>query len=413
MERIVVGRDQSDMKTYGDTGTLFIGKHIVGKGEDAHLTTRVLLDAIRPHVITICGKRGSGKSFSLGVFVEELFKVEEDLRDRLCSVMIDTQGIFWTMKNSDEENLALLKEWKLEPRGFNTSVYVPAGQKKTFEGAGVDFDDVFSFSPAELTSDDWLNVFELDAVSGEGIILEKVISRLKVKENYSLQDIIDSIDKERGFEKEKLALENMFIAAQGWGIFSEGTKAPEVLVGGKISILDVSLTPQSVRSLLIALVSRKILSERIKARRQEELVKIELVEKNKVPMCWILIDEAHNFAPSEGTVASSEIMGRLVKEGRQPGISTVFATQRPEKLHPDILAQSDIVLSHRLTSKADIDALRAIMQTYMMWDITKYLNELPRLKGTAIILDDSTERPYKIRVRPRQSWHAGASPTAI
>ena len=65
MERIVVGRDQSDMKTYGDTGTLFIGKHIVGKGEDAHLTTRVLLDAIRPHVITICGKRGSGKSFSL------------------------------------------------------------------------------------------------------------------------------------------------------------------------------------------------------------------------------------------------------------------------------------------------------------------------------------------------------------
>ncbi len=352
-------------------------------------------------------------SFSLGVFVEELFKLEEDLRERLCSVLIDTQGIFWTMKNSDEENLALLKEWKLEPRGFNTSVYVPAGQKKIFEESGVDFDDIFSFSPSELTAEDWLNVFGIDAISGEGIILEKVISRMKTKENYNLQDIIDSIEKERGFEKEKLALENMFIAAQGWGIFSEGTKAPEILVGGKISILDVSLTPQSVRSLLVALISRKILAERIKARRQEELVKIELIEKNKTPMCWILIDEAHNFAPAQGTVASSEIMGRLVKEGRQPGISTVFATQRPEKLHPDILAQSDIVLSHRLTSKADIDALRAIMQTYMMWDITKYLNELPRLKGTAIVLDDSTERPYKIRIRPRQSWHAGASPTAI
>ncbi len=413
MKQIVIGRDQADAKIYGDGGSVFIGKHLVGTGEDAHLTSKVLLDVIRPHVITICGKRGEGKSYSMSVIVEELFKLEDDLKKRLCSVMIDTQGIFWTMKSPDEQHLALLKEWNMEPRGFQTSVYVPAGQRKTFEEAGVDFDDVFSFSPSELTSEDWLNVFNIEPVSTEGILLAKSMQILSTKEKYTIKDIIVAVKESEGFDKEKLALENMFVAAQGWGIFSSGTKAPEVLVGGKITILDVSLTPQSVRALLVTLISRKILDERIKARRQEELSKIELTEKGGVPMCWMFIDEAHNFAPASGKSAASDIMGRLVKEGRQPGISTVFATQRPEKLHPDVLAQSDIVISHRLTSKADIDALRAIMQSYMLWDIARYLNELPRLKGTAIVLDDASERLYKIRIRPRQSWHAGSSPTAI
>ena len=63
-------------------------------------------------------------------------------------------------------------------------------------------------------------------------------------------------------------------------------------------------------------------------------------------------------------------------------------------------------------AKTDIEALKAIMQTYMLFDITKYISELPRWKGAAIVLDDNSERIYKLRVRPRQSWHAGSSPTA-
>jgi DNA segregation ATPase FtsK/SpoIIIE-like protein len=108
-----------------------------------------------------------------------------------------------------------------------------------------------------------------------------------------------------------------------------------------------------------------------------------------------------------------DVLLRIVKEGRQPGITLVLATQRPEKLHPDSLAQTDMLISHRLTAKPDIDALKRIMQTYMLFPIEKYMNELPKLKGVAIILDDNSERIYPIRMRPRQSWHAGASPAAI
>ena len=103
----------------------------------------------------------------------------------------------------------------------------------------------------------------------------------------------------------------------------------------------------------------------------------------------------------------------LIKEGREPGISLVLITQRPEKLHPDALAQSDLVISHRLTSRADVEALRSVMQTYMLKDIQEYMNKLPRKKGAALILDDNSERIYTAQIRPRISWHAGGSPSAI
>jgi len=61
MPEIVVGRDDEDMRKYGTQGTLFIGKHLVGAGEDTHMTTPVLMDALRPHIIILTGKRGEGK----------------------------------------------------------------------------------------------------------------------------------------------------------------------------------------------------------------------------------------------------------------------------------------------------------------------------------------------------------------
>src|SRR3989338_4022688 len=61
LEEIVVGRDDNDIKKYKKKGTILIGRHIVGTGEDAHMTTPLLLDVLRPHILMITGKRGTGK----------------------------------------------------------------------------------------------------------------------------------------------------------------------------------------------------------------------------------------------------------------------------------------------------------------------------------------------------------------
>ena len=68
----VSGRLKKDLEKFGTKAAGYIGKHIVGTGEEAHLTTKVYLDLIRPHVILICGKRGSGKSYSSGTIIEEI-----------------------------------------------------------------------------------------------------------------------------------------------------------------------------------------------------------------------------------------------------------------------------------------------------------------------------------------------------
>ena len=77
------------------------------------------------------------------------------------------------------------------------------------------------------------------------------------------------------------------------------------------------------------------------------------------------------------------------------------------------MTQSDIVISHRVTSKPDVEALNHIMQSYLLDTIKKYMDDLPTLKGSAIILDDNSERIYPMRIRPRFTWHGGAAPTAM
>ena len=90
-----------------------------------------------------------------------------------------------------------------------------------------------------------------------------------------------------------------------------------------------------------------------------------------------------------------------------------MATQQPGVIHRDAMTQSDIVIAHRLTAQPDIEALNTIMQTYLLDSIRKSMTELPGAKGSAIILDDNSERIYPIRVRPRFTWHGGETPTAI
>jgi DNA helicase HerA-like ATPase len=262
--------------------------------------------------------------------------------------------------------------------------------------------------------------FGISLLDPLGILLSRVVERASSKGDYSIQDILDFIEvDERADKKEREALKNRFLAAQEWGIFSDkGTALSELLSPGKISVLDVSYFGQlsegwSVRSLLLGLLCRRIYKRRVEARRTEEIARIEGLEEREVPLTWIIIDEAHQFLPNDGATAASGALIALVKQGRQPGISTVFITQRPNKLHEDAISQADLILSHRLTAKPDIEALRNIMQTYMLFDIQKYINELPRRKGTAIILDDNSERIYPVTVRPRMSWHAGETPTAL
>jgi uncharacterized protein len=421
---IIIGRDDSDKKRFGKKGLIYLGKGYVKMGNYTSLSNLIYMDVARSHVILVAGKRGSGKSYSLGVIAEELSFLPKEVGQNIAPLIFDTMGIFWTMKYKNEKDKALLNEWKLKTRNIPMRVFVPYGKFEEYEKNQIPVDKKFALKASELEIGDWLLTFGLKLIEPVSILIERAINNLKEKQDFDIEDILQEIKKMQEKDETKNAACSLFEAASTWGIFAkkgeEGTKIDDLLKAGETTVMDIScyssLASFNVRALVIGLISRRLFTERMDARKKEEIEAIQNLgiysEKKEMPLVWIFIDEAHEFIGKEKTPATDAII-QLLREGRQPGISLVLATQQPGIIHQDVMTQSDIVISHRVTAQPDIEALNSIMQTYLTETIRKHLDDLPDLKGSAIILDDSSERIYPVRIRPKFTWHGGEAPIAI
>ncbi|QKQ98160.1 DUF87 domain-containing protein [Candidatus Nanohaloarchaea archaeon] len=413
MPKISVGRNEEDREEHGLKGTGIIGKHLVGENEEAHKANPIYFDLAKPHVMGVFGKRGTGKSYSMGTIAEEL--QGSDISDNLSTIIIDSMGIYWSMKRPNDRAAGMLEDWDIKPEAFDAKVYIPEGRTEEFEEKDMPYDSTFTIDPAELSAQDWAMAFDIDMNSEIGILLERAISKLddKFGENYDLDDINKAITKFDFDESTVKALENRFMTAEEWGVFGDDSSLDQFTTRGEMSVVDVSMYDELVRGLIVGLLGEKILRQRMAARRMEELDEMQGLDTNEMPIVWMMIDEAHEFLPNKGETPATDTLLRWVKIGREPGVSLVMATQQPAKLHPNALSQCDILLSHRLTAKQDIDALGEIMQTYMRHDLEHYIDALPDRAGTGLILDDNSERVYPVQMRPRKSWHAGGTPDAF
>lgn len=426
---VIIGRNKADKEEFGDKGLIFIGKGYVKMGQYTSLSNRILMDVARSHVVMIAGKRGSGKSYTLGVIAEELSNLPPETAKNIAPLIFDTMGIFWTMKYKNEKDTPLLEKWNLKTKKLPVKVFVPFGKTEEYRNKSIPFDATFALKVSELEAEDWITLFGLNITNPAGILIERAVTNLKKEKlDYNILDIQKKVEAdEKALAQTKEIVSALFGAADTWGIFSktaEGTEISELINAGTTTVLDISVYSSigafNIRALVISLVSRKIFKTRMDARKKEELQAIQHGQEylaykttREEPLVWIFIDEAHEFLPKKEKTPATDALIQLLREGRQPGISLVLATQQPGKINADAMTQSDIVLAHRVTAKPDIDALNEIMQTYLLESIRQKMDNLPSLKGSAIILDDNSERLYSIRMRPRYTWHGGEAPTAI
>jgi hypothetical protein len=270
------------------------------------------------------------------------------------------------------------------------------------------------------------------------VTIERTVNKLKretssklsegVSPRFGISEIIHNIETDEKTSREiKNAAIGLFEATETWGIIAgkeeKATQVNDLITGGVTTVLDLSVYNSigafNVRALVISLICRKIFNQRMFARKKEEIRAVAKgwnflsFEKKDEPLVWLFIDEAHEFLPLNEKTVATDALVQLLREGRQPGISLVLATQQPGQIHRDVMTQSDIVLAHRVTSKPDLEALNFIMQSYLYEGIKKYMDDLPRLKGSCIVLDDNSERIYPMRIRPRFTWHGGDAPTAV
>jgi len=454
MYDVIIGRSDADRQKFGDKGTIYLGKHYVKMGRTTSLSNKVFLDVTRAHVFFVVGKRGSGKSYTMGVIAEGVSDLPLEIKNNISVVLLDTMGIYWTMKYPNKKDNELLKQWGLKSKPLDVKIYTPSGFFKDFKDKGIPTDYPFSILPSELDANDWCMSFGVNDNSTVGVFIERIIYDLKGDEfvagkisNFTITDIIDAIDSNKDFDSNtKNAAKNLFMNARDWGIFETDTKAlkndlksksktevfkatplSELAKGGQVTVLDLSCyatMPNSwnIKNLVVGLIAEKLFIQRMIARKDEEYTQIhkavnlfsdEVSKKFDFPMVWLVLDEAHEFLSSSGKTLATDPLITILREGRQPGISLILATQQPGKIHSDVMTQADVVIAHRITAKLDTDALGTLMQSYMREGLVQQLDDLPREKGAAIIFDDNNEKMYPIRLRPRFTWHGGEDPSAM
>lgn len=419
----IIGRSADDLQKYGEQGTAYIGKVVMSSGENPVLGRKVLMDVSKPHVVLICGKRGGGKSFSMGVLIEEFAKLSPEMKRRVSVIVIDMVGIFWTLKVPARGIDKELLEWGMTPEATPVRILVPQGKMDFYKEKEIPVDGALTLRAGELDITEWMALFRYTWHDPEAILLGRVIEDLKEKLGlrFGLEEIITGISQDTESDALiKQATKNRIEMAKGWGLLEkEGTKIKDIAQAGTITVIDVSAYRQAIgmegtKDIIVGLLGKKLFEERMLYRKEEEIRLMKgLGRESSMPIVWLMIDEAHMFMPKDEPNIALNVLLEWVRVGRQPGLSLVLATQRPNKLHPDAISQCDLFISHRMTSQDDIQAVSMLRPSYMHGDFDKLYAEMPRGKGFALLLDDNAESIYTIKMRPRTSWDGGVTASAF
>lgn len=401
---LILGR-KAGATGHGDMdGTARLGRLVTYPSGVYQEVGNVFMDIASPHCILVLGKRGMGKSHTMGAIMEEFLSAPADIKRRTAIVVIDTMSVFHGLKTLDDTSV---------------SIFLP--ELALTEGSHLYSDAYIKLRPSDLDVWDWVKLFNLRREGPTAFHLLDILSSMD--KGFSLDDVLTALSKSSMEKHIKLGLTNMFTAAKRTGLFDETASPIERLIkGGKLSIFDVS-TLRSIRgfdarSLVVSVIARRLMDMRLSeslSTAQCEAGLLTARVKDEKPLVYMFIDEAHLFLPEGRNTLASDTLIDWIKLGRHPGLSLVLATQEPAAIHPSAISQSDIIISHSLTARDDVEALGRAKQTFMTEsrDIQKIASEMEPVPGLAVVFDDWTRSTVMCRVRQRTSHHGGGNPTAL
>jgi hypothetical protein len=352
----VLGRresDSSDTSETSDPSNAPTGHFGAYRARDGSSGAEVHLDLDSPHVGLVVGKRGYGKSYTLGVLAEELAQARG-----VAPVVADPMGIFGSLADLGVEVVS-------RPR----------------------------VAADALAPRAWCDLLGLAADSPAGALVWQAAAARPTLDG--MREFVADADTKADRATRRTA-DNHLAVAESWGAFSpEGLTASDLLVSlvdsGKSAgtVLDLSGFDPEPANAVVRAVASGLYDHCVRG------------ESSRLP--WLLVDEAHAFFDG----VSSPALETILTRGRQPGVSLVGATQRPSALPSVAISQADFLLAHRLTSRADLDALAEARPTYLA---SSFEDRLPDAPGEVLLVDDATESVHAVRVRERQTPHGGSTP---
>jgi hypothetical protein len=411
---------------------------------------RVSIDVSAEHVVAIVGKRGSGKSFTLGVIAEALGASELEgplgkIAPSHAVVLLDSLNIYWSTSRPVpldppagaeplHEQVKLLKTWKLDPQQISVALWSPAGFSPDYLGGEV---SEFRFSLSEITSQDWADLFGVDIVRDPmGQAIDESW-RKTTEEGWKRQDgtkvqpathptfqaVLDCLDNDtemgRHFAPETLrAVQQRFRSLGRQKLFSaEGTALSELLEPGRVSVLLLGEVPDDLRRVFVSVLARRLLQERSVAsgRAKREALGLGTSSGDQaIPPTWLLIDEAQNLLPAGHSTAATQALIRFVREGRNIGLSFGVATQQPNAVDAKIMAQVDTLIAHQLVTAKDVQVVTDNLKSPPPRSVSyasrslRLAEAIPLLDvGQALVSSPELDRALFLAVRPRVSMHGG------
>ena len=160
-------------------------------------------------------------------------------------------------------------------------------------------------------------------------------------------------------------------------------------LGGRepITILDLSGIPSSVLERLVGSILKIVYEALFWSR--------EKTEGGIQRPLLIVMEEAHRYLSDRLNGTASDVVQRIVKEGRKYGVGAMVVSQRPSEVNETILSQCGTFFALRLSNPSD----RARVQGTLPDGLVGLLDVLPILRtGEAIVTGEAAKLPMRCRV---------------
>ena len=332
----------------------------------------------------LCGQSGSGKTYALGAVLEQLI-VQTDLN----IVVLDPNSDFVRIRDVRAGvSTGAARAYRRRANSF--AVLRPSS-------TGVRAREALLARFSDLAETEQAAVLRLDPLADreEYAVLAGIGDALGASK-YSLDDVLAEAVRSDDAGAHALALRIRNLGVCDWSVWARRKEQTSVeRLGGdqRGIVFDIgSIASEAEKAAVSATVLGNLWRRR--ARRQPTL---------------IVIDEAHNVCPAEPSSAlqanATEYCINIAAEGRKFGLYLLVSTQRPQKVHPNVLSQCDNLLLMKMNSRADLAELSAAFSFVP----ASLLDESTRfVQGETLLAGKIVPAPLIARVGGRVSEEGGA-----
>ena len=379
-------------KQVGEPGSAHIGS-ILLRGANAVPVAIDVKELVSTHMAILAGT-GSGKSYTAGVLIEELMSPQ----NRAAVLIFDPHGEYGTLQEMQTNDRFF------DPRdGYQPKVKMMTPEHIRIRLSSLDYYDLLMLLPGMSER--------------QQAILNKAFRILhrhrKGEARWSIQDLIAAV-READTQVDDEGNEKMGSSVQAleWKLEGlersqyfhtfEHTVAPrDLFQPGQVTVLQMNEISQEEQQVICAAVLRQTNQARMNTARE----KVQPGDESYLPYpVFMLIEEAHRFAPAHEPSRCKQILRTILSEGRKFGMGVGLITQRPGKIDADVLSQCMSQFIMRIINPVDQDSLKYGVEAAGR----DLLKELPALtKGQVIVSGACVNTPILCKVRSRWTKHGG------